>query len=254
MALADEFDRAEVLDTLSWVCLEADARIKRLANLYLQREHEIESAHRKYEGPTMGTVKVFTRSVYDPPRGQGVMTYEGVLKELPRQRKIRDERKQNPPLSWENDRKALGFPERLNERRNRIGARRFSITVEGYGGKKQKGSHNIIAVTRLAGCVLIADGGQRYGDINPRIWAHHKASGKVKLIVLKLSHASSLTEMLQKMAPTGVMRGMFEGRSITFDFENEGFLMDGKVHPWRHIAKVYTGTIRKRIRSVGRPK
>ena len=96
MALADHYDEADVLDTLSWVDMSIPARIAKLANLYLVREGDMRNNHNRYEGATLGTVRVFVKSVYVPPRGQGAITYEGVLRAIPAQRKCRSERAQRP--------------------------------------------------------------------------------------------------------------------------------------------------------------
>ncbi len=71
MALSDHYEEAEVLYSFSWISMTNEARIARLANLYLDNEDDMESNHARYEGPTLGCVRFFVKSCYSPPRGLG---------------------------------------------------------------------------------------------------------------------------------------------------------------------------------------
>lgn len=239
MTLADHFDEADVLHTLSWVGMSLKARIAKLAKLYLDREDDIRYAHRNYGGPTLGTVRIFIKSLYTPPRGQGKVTYEGVLAEIPRQRACRKERAKRQPWVWTKPKK--------KERRNAVAAAVMSVwTIDRWDNKKKiQVNPNCVGITQLAGCRLIVDGGtssyHHEVTTQPRIFVRHLATGRSKVVVVEGKSVSSVTQMLTRIAPKDALRGAFGGKNITFDYDGEGFLVDGELVPWRNIRKVYPG-------------
>jgi len=235
MVFADHFDEADVLDTLSWIQLTLEARAARLAALYLDQEDDIRYAHRNYGGPTLGVVRVFVKSVYDPPRGQGGITYQLVLKEIPKQRKVREERSKYKPWTFKK--------RKLDKRRNRVAKRLYTIWKKSRWNRKEKEkqTRNCIAITRIGGCKLVIDGGGYYH--RARIYIKHIASGEVKVVVPKAdtNKVTTIGEVLMRMAPKAAVLAMFGGVSITIDFEGDGFLINGEVVPWR-ASKIYPGS------------
>jgi len=235
MVFADHFDEADVLDTLAWVMLTLEARSARLAALYLDNETDVEYAHRNYEGPTLGIVRVFVKSIYDPPRGQGGITYQRVLQEIPKQRKVREERSKYKPWTFK--------VRKIQKRRNRIAKRLYTVwkKCRWNNKEKEKQTNNCIAISRLGGCKLVVDGGSYYHKA--RIYIRHLATGKVKVVVLKGSENKvyTLGEALMRMAPKAAVRGMFDGVPITLDFKGGGFLVNGEVVVWRAV-KTYPGS------------
>ena len=245
MALSDHYDEADVLDTLSWVILDIPARIKRLANLYLANEDDMRDAHRKYAGPTKGTVRFFVKSVYMPPRGQGALTVEGVLAEIPRQRAIQEERAKRQPWTWEKL--------RLRERRNNVAKYLYSIWCKPRWGdkKKERGDINCVGITTVAGVKLVVDrGGYR---VQPRLYMRQIATNKVKVVVLEGANVDTIYEALTRLAPQEALLGSLDGKPLTLDFEDQGFLMEGWVHPWENVQRVYIGK-KQAHRTWGNPK
>lgn len=223
MALADHFIRADVLESLSWMGLSQEARVAKLAHLYLEREDSISYNSRRYEGPTKNTVGLLMRSMFQPPRGLGKHTVEMTLKEIERQRSLRRDRKQRPP---EKPRKPS-----IRERRNTLASRLYVIN---------DCQPNVVGVTSINDCFLALDGGGYY--TNPRVYLKHKPTNRVKVVVLdRNAKATSITNILVRMAPKKALRGMFGGKPITLDFEGEGFLVNGELVPWRNVVKIYRG-------------
>jgi len=235
MALADHYKEADVLDTLSWVSLDIPKRIARLANLYIAREGTMRTAHRNYEGPTKGTVRVFIKSVYVPPMGQNALTINGVLAEIPRQKKTQEEREKRRP--WKFRRLSV------TERRNAVAKSLYTIWIKPRwvtrDKKKEQGSINCIGITKIAGVTLLVDTGGY--QMQPRIYMRQHATSKVKVVVLKGERIDSIVAALTRLAPKTTLMGMFDGKPLTFDFENEGFLMEGRLHPWRNVQRIYIG-------------
>jgi hypothetical protein len=244
---ADHFAEADVLDTLSWVTMTLDARIAKIANLYLKDERRISAAHRNYGGPTMGTVRVFTKSLYAPPRGQGQTTYQKVLAEIPRQRAIRAARECNRPWTFSRPSK--------KSRINAVSKRRYTTLATRWRSKKKVAVRpDCIGITRIAGCRIIADGGDTYPDSAPRFWIQHAETGRAKVVVLKGRRLKSITQMLTQIAPKKALRGMFGGVPIRLDFDAEAFEVEGELVPWRNIIKVYSvKRARKPIKTEAEP-
>jgi len=244
MALADHYDNADVLDTLSWVALSVEARIAKLTSLYIHKEDVMVDAHRNYEGPTLGTVRVFVKSVYDPPRGQGMMTYKGVLNAIPVQKKCQEARSRRPSWTWKRSTK--------QDRRNAVAAAVMTVWGRCYNNKKIKVEPNCVGITQIAGCRLIIIGGTGYRPTaQPRFLVRHLATGQSKVVVVDGKPLSNVTQLLTRLAPRGVLRGCFEGKSITFDYAG-GFIIDGELVPWRNIRGIYPAS--KAHKTVGEPK
>jgi hypothetical protein len=234
MALADHYGEADVLDTLSWVGMTMEARIAKLANLYLDRESDMRHAHRNYEGPTSGTVRYFVKSVYVPPRGQQGITVKGVLAAIPKQRAVRNERRKHPTWTWERGTK--------KERRNAVAASLYTIWCEprwNRKGPKEKQDPNCVGITRLVGArvtLIVEGGGYRH---QPRIYMKHHATGQTKIVVMEGDNVRGITGALQRIAPKAALRGMYDGAPIILNFEGEGFIVNGKLVPWRNVRRIY---------------
>jgi hypothetical protein len=247
MALRDHYDEADVLDTLSWVGLSIEGRIARLASLYLDNEHEMRRNHNRYEGPTLGCVRIFVKSVYDPPRGQGQLTYEGVLKAIPGQRKTRNERQRRPqPYVWKK--------KSLKARRTAVA--RAKLTVWTYcrwdENDKKKADIECVGIASVGGCRIIAiKGDESRPKRLPRFWVQDLATGRANVVVVEGKPITSITQLLTRIAPKGALRGAFDGKSITFSFGG-GWIVDGEFEPWRNIRGVYPASMAHRTQ--GNPK
>ena len=240
MALADHFDEADILASLSWVGMTQEARVAKLASLYLDNEREIRDQHRSYKGPTMGVVSLFVKSYFKPAHGLGVVIYESVIAEIPKQRKLRDERKANPRWHWPVDDPRFK-KRRLAVRRAAVARTRYGVRIKCYDDKWEVGDINCTAITTINGCLMLIDRGAR--KVQPRIYLRNP-EGSVKVIVLDITRQDqfSATAALLRLAPKAALRGMFGGKPITLDFEGEGFLVNGESIPWRNVRKVYNGS------------
>lgn len=231
MVFADHFDEAEILETLSWIGMTLKARCAKLASLYLDNESNIENAHRNYNGPTLGCVRVFVKSVYMPTRGEGGITFEGTLSLIAGQRKIRDNRSAYRPWTFKT--------RKLNKRRHRISKQIYTIWTKRYG-QPEKVDNNCITMTRMAGCVAILDGGgYRH---KARVYLRSLSTGEIKIVVLQgtSNSVNSLPWALMRMLPQEYRCLLFDGVSSQLDFEKNGFVIQGEIVPWRAV-KVYTG-------------
>ena len=234
MALRDTFRKAPLLDSLGWMGLQHHVRVARLANLYLESESKIRSEVRNYECPTKGIVKTFITSFFKPPRGLGTKTVEDTIREIKRQRIIRNDRAENPP--WKFHQGSVSY------RRRKLSKTMYRIVSRDYRGKLQYSTNTPIEWGRIAGCVIIGD--SDYSRC-ARLYMRHIETNKVKVVVL--DHKGKMADidtMLRFIAPKAILRGTFEGRSITLDMLNEGFLADGVFHPWHQVRKVYRGPVR----------
>ena len=231
MALADHYAEADVLDTLSWVGMSLEARLAKLASLYLDRENDMRSAHRKYKGPTKGTVRFFVKSVFVPPRGEGALTIDGVLEAISTQRACREEREKHPTWTWERD--------SIRERRNAVARHLYTIwgEVSWRTNKKEKKAPNCVSITTIAEVRLIVDGGD-YG-VQPRIYMRHIESGEAKIVVLEGGTLKSVTTALTRLAPKQALRAAFAGTPMRLDFKSESFEIEGELYPWRKVQRIY---------------
>jgi hypothetical protein len=233
MALIDYFDEADVLDSFSWVAMPDETRTSKLAALYVKKERFIREHSRNYGGPSAGTVKVFVKSLYSPPRGTIGPTIKKVLAKIEHQKALRKARKDNQP--WKH-RKTL-----VRDRRNAIARSRFTIWGQTYQGEKEKLNPQCKAVGRVSGVLLIVAEGS-YSAM-PRVYMR-SPEGKVKVVVVEGEYLKSITQALTRLAPKGVLRGMFSGLTVHLDFGGEAFVIDGQTLPWRNVRRVYKGTKR----------
>lgn len=241
MPIADYFDEATLLDTFSWAGLPLETRIAKTAALYIKGEGGISRYHNNYQGPTAGVVKLFIKSLYTPQRGQLQRTVVAVLKEINRQKELREKRSKNRPYREPKpETRAFRSKYSIRQRRNRLARKRYTIWGKTYKGEPTKHDPDCIAVTRIAGNVMLVDAGCTYNR-KPRVYLRNEATGKVKVVVLKGRKLESFEGALLRMAPKLGLRAMFEGKVITLDFEGEGFLVDGKTVPWRNVIKIYRG-------------
>ena len=241
MALADHYDEADILASLSWVGMPQKARVAKLANLYLDHENTIRRRHRNYEGATYGVVSLFVKSYYKPARGLGSVTYNSVIAEIPRQRKVREERKDNPQWSWPAPGNTPMTKRRaISARRDKVAAGRYGIVTTDWNDNVVQADLHCTAISRIADCTVIVDGG--YRKAKPRVYLRNRKN-EVKVIVLDMSYQGkfSITSALSRLAPKMALRGAFGGSTVTLDFEGEGFRVDGKLFPWRNVLKVYHG-------------
>ena len=245
MALRDHYDEADVLDSLSWVDMSAEGRISRLASLYLDNEKKMERNHNRYDGPTLGCVRIFVKSVYEPPRGQGQLTYEGVLAAIPVQRKLRTERSGNKPWVWER--------RKLSNRRNSVARARMTVwTHDRWDKKKINANIECVGITQIGGCRIIATKGAVGSHKQlPRFWVQNLATGEANVVVVEGQPINSITHLLTRLAPVSALRGAFDGKSITFLFGG-GWDIDGEFVPWRNIRGVYPASMAHR--TAGDPK
>lgn len=244
MPLADYYDEADVLDTLSWVDMTIPARIAKLANLYVIREDDMRHNHNRYEGATLGTVRLFVRSVYMPPRGQGAITYEGVLAAIPAQRRTREERERKPkPFVWKQ--------KKLSQRRDAVAAARMSVwVIPRWEKKKRKHRLRCVGIGSIAGCRLIVlKGDDSNPKVLPRVHIQNLATGEAMVVVVEGNPVTTFTNMLLRLSPKGVLRGMFSGRSITLDFGG-GWQIDGEFVPWRNVRGIYPASLAHKMKGV----
>lgn len=251
MALAHHYKEADLLESIGWMGLSHEVRVKRVAGLYLKDEHNIRRHSQNYEGPTKGTVGLFVKSLFKPPHGLGSKTIKDTLNEIRRQRVIRDKRKKNQPYKPVKPPKSkYGVEARIKERRNNLARSRYSTIVKNYSGKKVKASPVVVGIGMVNDTLLIVDrGGHRALS---RIYMKHKPTGRELVAVLE-KDISSFMEGLTHIAPEISLRAMFGGQVITLDFEGRGFLVDGNLVPWRGIRRVYTQKRDGVIRTLGRP-
>jgi hypothetical protein len=230
--LEDKFSKADVLDSMAWTILPFKARVARLANYYLDVEGKVDDNCRDYDGPSVRTVRVVMKSRFTPARGEGVLTIKSTIKEIKRQRKIQEDREGNQPWQWKRH--------SLQTRRNAVAKRRYTIRGTDYRGDPTKESPNCVGITRINGNLVMVDGGGYRTD--PRVYLRNIESGQVKVVVLKTnSTVKSITGALTTMAPKKTLRQMFEGRTVSLDFDREGYVIDGEFVAWRRVKKVYQG-------------
>lgn len=248
MALRDYYDTADVLASLSWITMSERARVAGLANLYLNEEATIKSRSRSYNGPSKGTVGLFIKSLYAPPRGAIGPTIDAVLMEIQRQRLVRLERKKNRPWIATmpfSEHEGYARKAALKKRMNRLARRRYRTCSRSFMNDAPSYSDPmVVGITTVADCLLIVDASAY--NTQPRVYLKHKSTGKEKLVVLDGRDPAEITDAMLRMAPERALRGMFEGKPITLDFAGEGFLVDGETQPWRNVLKVYRG--RKALR------
>ena len=232
MAIADHFKPAHVFESLGWAGLPHATRVAKAAHLYLKSEKAIDDKSRNYEGPTKNIVKTFISSLFVTPHGMGAKTVADVMVEIRRQRGIRDSRVMNPPFK-----PRLVTPNR-RERLLAVAKHHYRIVRKDFNDNIVFVSGRPITLTKLSGCTVIADIGGIYDK--PRIFMRCNKTHQIKVVVLGLD-SNTLPLMLVHMASPEALSGLFGGKTITLDFHNEGFIVEGKSVPWRNVLKVYRG-------------
>lgn len=234
MALADQFAPAEVLDSLAWMALPQAARIARASNHYLDSEKKIEGHSRRYDKPNVRTVTIFLRSLYTPPRGESKAIVELMLAEIERQREIRYARSKNRPYKW--------TQQLIADRRRALASATYGIYIKRNGAdKRTRKDNDCAAIGRVGDTIMMVDRGSSYVGTLPRIYMRHIPTKTVKVVVLEEGPCSSIISALSCIAPENALRRAFTGSTISLDFHNEGFVVDGDFQPWRRVRRVYVG-------------
>jgi hypothetical protein len=233
MAFADHFNTADPLESLSWVAMPDSTRTEKLAYLYRKGERNIRYAHRNYDGPTTGTVKVFVRTLYEPPRGKIGATTKEVLAAVIRQKAKAEKRSKNPPYK-----RPKLCPKK---RRDALARHKYATIEKDYSGESKRMGYNCIALSVISNILIMVDRGGYSAP--PRVYMEDKRSRTAKVAVLdaRTDDVKSLSDALTLMSPNRAVRAMFGGASIALDFRREGFNVDGELVPWANILKVYRG-------------
>ena len=208
----------------------------------------IENYSRNYYEPTYYTVSTFISSQYRAPRGQSKTTYNAVLKEIPRQKSIRKARRSIPKRI---DR-LKPLLKSLKQRRNNVARSLFTIWVKNYLGDNHKITPNCLGIVKRCGVTLVIDGGSDY-DAFPRIWMRNNKN-LIKVVVIERNHSvrsNDVKSLTQALVPMSVLKNSWENKPMIFDFENEGFKVDGSLIPWDNVRKVYPGD--KAHHTIGKP-
>jgi hypothetical protein len=254
MGYHDQFEDADILDTMSWMGMPEAHRIMKTAALFLRREKKIRREHRNWEGPTPCNIRPFVKSYYTPPRGRGKATIEMTLQAIEYQRNLRDKRSRNRPYKPETEAER-NTEHAVEKRRNAVAARYYTIYTKDWDEKKVVADHKCVGIGDVRGILLLADKGDSYGRRQPlpRIYMQEKATGKVKVVVLEAGgNVRSISSALLRLAPKGPMRTMFGGETLTLLFDAEAFEWRGQLVPWRNVRKVYYGK-GKAHKMAGRP-
>lgn len=233
MALRDEFNAADVLDSLSWAGLPFKDQVAKLTNGYLRTEGKIRRASRDYCGPTTGTVGIFIKSKFKPAHGKGKATTEAVIRAIPSQREVRDKRAANIPWVWS---------ERTDrQRKSDIAGTRYTVWKKNWrSDPKKKQSPCVVGFGRIGDCFMIVDSGG-YGT-KGRVYIRHNPTNRVKVVVLKGDSLKSITSAMLRMSPKKALRAVFAGGDpLRFDFKGEGFQVNGALVPWRNVIAIYNG-------------
>lgn len=241
MAFADKFEVACALDSLSWVPLRHEVRVAKLACRFLNEEPKLKKLRsRKHDWDvTPGVLKPWIMSIYEPPRGTLASTIDDLMKEISRQRAIRERRSANRPWTWEEK----GF----SARRSAISTTLYGIVRKSHDGKTKETVPNCLVDLTSIGDVLLAVDATSEGNV--RVYMRHRPSGRVKVVITKMtasyrSRDWTLTKVLLRLAPTTVERALFGGHLISLNFDQCGFDIDGTFHPWQNVAKVVEGPVR----------
>lgn len=242
MALKDYYDEADILESLSWCGMPEDVRITRLSLAYMKDERNIRSCSRGYCGPTKGTVGTFVKSLYKPPRGKGASTIEAVINEIERIKTLRAKRAENRPYKaptppTDPHRASRERKRGIQKRMNRLSQSRFKVVRSGYYDREEVQDHNCVGITTMGGCLVIVDKGGYYSQ--SRVYIKDKFTGEETVYILK-KNAESVTAAMTLLAPKGILRGLFDGKTCLLSPEG-GFEIDGEFVPFRNVAKVCRG-------------
>ena len=260
MALADQFEEAQLLDALAWMAYSHKARVAKLANIFLQKENFISKESRNYSGPSTSNVKILIRSLFIPPRGTQQQTITDTITEIGRQRKIREARAANRP--YQHPKRPPGNqPYRVERwvkgRMSAVAECRYKTLrrVQDYDTKQHKNVHCspvIVALCRIGDCLVMVDTGNHYS--NSRIYLKHRPTGREKVIVLTKDSITNFDDAMLHIAPKVSIRAMFAGSSLVLDFDGDGFLVDGVSHPYKGVIRVYTRKHDGVIKTWAKPK
>lgn len=246
MALADHFDEADVLDSLSWMGYSHETRVAKLANIFLEKENFIRNKARTYDGPSTSNVRLLIKSLFSPPRGTQQQTIKDTIKEIERQRETRKGRAENPPYKPGKPLSRITNVYRrrsvIIDRMNAVARTRYKTVYRERDRREnrdviKRASHKVVGMGRIGDVLVIVDQGDYYS--HSRIYMQHKPTGKEKVIVLD-GDIKEFDDALRHIAPKVSLRAMFAGATLALDFENDGFLVDGETVPYKGVARIYT--------------
>ena len=231
MALAEHYEPAGPLESLAWTTFSDERQIHDFARLYIKEEKYIRSRSRRYSGPTVNTVKLFVRSIYEPPRGAMGKIVKATLREIERQKALNAKRAQNRPYVWRPRRKSLRY--------NDLAKKFMTVWDKRYDGSLRAKDIDCAAIGRVGGTLVVVLR-ESWGCL-PRVYLR-SPNGLVKVVVMeKFQDVKCITSALTALAPIGVLRGVFAGHTIRLNVEGEGFDIDGELHPWRNVRCIYRG-------------
>lgn len=247
MALEDKFPQAGLLTGLGWLGLPLATRISKIAMLYRRDERAIEGESRCYDGPTLRISKIYILHHYTPVRGQWLKEAKLLLTEVERQIALRKRRTENLPYTFER--------QSVHNRRRNLAKRCYSIQRGvGYDRQILETEGDPIEVASVAGCLAIVDAGGIFSK--PRLYVRNRATGEQKCIIIdaKRGALNSLGAMMMFIGPKLGIRAMLSGQPVSFDFDNEGFIVGGKTLPLQNVLRVVRGPGGIRLRTTSEPK
>jgi hypothetical protein len=234
MTLREEFIKADILQSLAWVGMTHESKIKKLAKLYRDCEDKIIYAANKYDEATYGTVSIFVRSLITPEKGKAKLTYQQVLTEILHQKKIREKRAKLPVKIP----RTGPFVKKSKRERQCIASNyRYSIWGTDYRGDKLIKSNECVGIANFSDTTLIVDSGGY--SASPRIWMRDNFTRKIKLVVLEGGRVTSINNAILRLVPKGALRASLSGNPIKFDFNGECFFVEGKPLKWKKVKKIY---------------
>jgi hypothetical protein len=240
----DQFEDADILDTMAWMAMPEAHRIMKLAAMFIDNEDDMRWEHRRWPGATLSVVRPFVKSHYVPPRGQGKATFDMVVKAIAYQKKMQRKRSANRPLRPENTMRRQNKQMRLNA----LASKFYTIKSKcSYSKELVKQGYNCTSIGSVGDVVLAVDrghGGGSWGTL-PRIYMRQRATGRRKVVVVERPdegyYLSSIESALLVLAPVAMLRDTLGGEPAALDFDREGFAFKGKLVPWRNVRKVYDG-------------
>lgn len=249
MALADHYEKADILESLSWTAMSEKARIAKLAAGFVREESNIKNRCRRYEGPSLNSINVYVKSLYVAPRGQAKPLNESVLREVIRQKKIREKRRGNRPWVWPAmPAKGNGYAynSAMQDRRNAVAATKYKV-----GGGDYTLTPNCTALTRIGDYLILIDS----RDYNKAARIYFERGKMRRVVVLKHdpSAQDKPTMVLLSLASRQVHAALLMGGRITLNVEREGFDVDGVLHPWVEVRKVYGNDTGALVETDARP-
>lgn len=231
MAIADHFQKAEVLESLSWVKLPENVKIAKLAAGFIKEEKNLKS-YRSYRrhGLTDNTVTKYIRSQFVPPRGTMKSLLSLVMDEIAKQKEKRKGRanRATPSLS-------------LSDRKSNVVASLFSSLK--LQGRDISEMHCCFFGT-INNYIVIVAKDDSYGS--PAIYFRNKATGDVTVGDYKHSgyySDISRTSLIDYITPSKIVRLLLDGVPIRLVPEKQGFDVAGTLVPWQNISNIqqFTG-------------